>query len=89
MNRLQHAPEVMAAATADGEIVMMDSDLATYFSVRDVAARIWSLFEEPRTSDEVIAELLAVYDVDVHACRAETLAFIDKLCEKRLLTPAG
>ena len=26
MNRLQHAPEVMAATTADGEIVMMEGE---------------------------------------------------------------
>ena len=85
MERFQQSPHVLAADISDDELVMMDVDRAKYFGTRATATDIWKMFEEPRTIDEVVADLLEAYEVDEAVCRDETTRYVESLRELDLL----
>ncbi len=50
------------------ELVMMDIAQGKYFSLNQVATRIWDLIEKPRILEEICAILIDEYDVDPVQC---------------------
>lgn len=54
------------------EMVMMDLDQGKYFSLNQVATRIWDLLESPSGIDQLCEVLSVEYDVDPDQCRRET-----------------
>ncbi len=61
------------------EVVMMDIEHGTYYGLEKVAARIWSLTEEPASVGALCHRLTAEYDVPVDKCQQEVIAFLDQL----------
>ena len=55
----------------DDEIVMVDIEKGSYFSLNPVATRIWELLEQPLTLDSLCDQLLTEYDVLPEQCRAD------------------
>ena len=55
----------------DDEIVMVDIEKGSYFSLNPVATRIWELLEQPLTLDSLCDQLLTEYDVLTEQCRTD------------------
>ncbi len=53
------------------EMVMMDIEQGKYFSLNNIATRVWDLLEEPMTLDELCGHLADEYEVEMPKCRAE------------------
>lgn len=66
----------------DDEIVMVDIEKGSYFSLNPVATRIWELLEQPLTLDSLCDQLLTEYDVLPEQCRTDVT---DHLAEMETL----
>lgn len=74
------------AVDMDGEIVMMGIDQGQYFGMREVAATVWRTLAEPTTIDELVAVVVAEYDVAPEQCRPDLESFVNHLAEQSLVT---
>jgi hypothetical protein len=77
-------PDVILQELGD-EVVVANLDTGVYFSMNEVAARIWSLLLESSSIGEVVAKMLDEYDVDEAAVRADVNRLIDELLEHGLI----
>ena len=66
----QRAVELLEADIHD-ELVALEPHAGTCFGFNNVAAFVWRKLEQPRTFDELRADLLATYDVDEAQCESE------------------
>jgi hypothetical protein len=69
----------------DGEVVMLSIENSEYYGIDKVGSRIWELLEQPLRYKNLIAKLMAEYEVSEQQCLEDTLAFLAKLTEKKLL----
>jgi hypothetical protein len=69
----------------DGEVVMLSIENSEYYGMDKVGSRIWQLLESPLQLKELINKLMDEFDVAEEKCRKETLDFVKKMTEKKLL----
>ncbi len=69
----------------DGEVVMLSIENSEYYGMDKVGSRIWELLEQPVSFKELIGKLREEYEVPEQKCAEDTLAFINKLKDKKLI----
>lgn len=60
--KLQRNPKPVAV-DMDGETVMMDIDMGSYFALTGSGSFIWATLEQPVTLAEIVAAVRAEFDV--------------------------
>lgn len=80
-------PELIST-DMNGDTVVMDMDIDTYFGVGGVGTRIWEQLAEPIACSEIIASICNEYTVDEETCEADLYPFLQKLIDLRLVTIA-
>ena len=80
---LTRAPEVREAELAD--LLVLSTSKEQYVGLRDVGARVWTLLAEPSSVRDLLAALVATYDVDADECRADVLPFLESLLDRGLV----
>ena len=77
-------------ANVDDEVVMLQPATSQYYGLEGTGARIWALLDEPRSIGDMVANLVAQYEVDEATCLAEVVSFVTELAESGLVdaTPA-
>jgi hypothetical protein len=63
----------------DDDRVGLDVNRGLAHSLNPTAARVWELIEHPRTLDEVSAELVGEYRVDLDTCRTQVSRLVEAL----------
>jgi hypothetical protein len=69
----------------DGEVVMLSIENSEYYGMDKVGSRIWQLLEKPMPFKELVARLMDEYEVSEEQCRLDTLGFIKKMTDKKIL----
>jgi hypothetical protein len=69
----------------EGQIVVLDAQQSTYFTVTGSGTVIWQLLDGGTTLDAIETALLAEYDIDGATAHADTLAFLTELRSRALL----
>lgn len=77
---------VLAAMQGDAT-VLMDATSGRYFTLNDVAGRIWMLLETPRSLPELISILADEYEVEPNRLVSDVVALTARLSELALLVP--
>jgi hypothetical protein len=77
-DRISRSEDLMFSQLGD-EIVIMSIEKGRYFALDDVAARIWTLMEQPIIVHDLCEGLLAAYDVKADECVADTLELLQRL----------
>jgi len=72
----------------DNEMVMMNVNSGLYVSLNETGKSIWLILKEPKSVDEVIENLASEYNVTAEQCEKDTLPFIEKLLDKKILVKA-
>jgi hypothetical protein len=67
--------------------VLMDLDSERYFSLDEVAGRIWDLMEEPRSISALATDLSAVYDAPVEEIELDVAELLANLSAEGLVRP--
>ncbi|MGH1426705.1 MAG: PqqD family peptide modification chaperone [Arenicella sp.] len=68
----------------DGETVMMNKTLDSYFGLDEVATRIWQIIEKQHTIIEIRDILVTEYDISPEQCLDDIRPFIEKLITDEL-----
>lgn len=72
-------------ADVDGEVVMMSIEQGEYYGLDTIGSRIWGLYSEPKTIEQVVDTLINEYDVDRESCINDVMLFVEKLVAKDLI----
>jgi hypothetical protein len=73
------------SATVDGEIVLLSAKAEAYFGLGEIGSEIWQRLETPRLVSDLCAGLVRDYDVDQPTCERDTIVFLAKLLDDRLI----
>jgi hypothetical protein len=79
---------ILAQEVAD-ELILLDVVDGGYYGLNPVGARIWRVLAEGRSAAEVLATLLAEYNVDEPHARQDLLALLTDLSARGLLELHG
>jgi hypothetical protein len=80
------ATRAQVSADLGDEVAILGVASGQYYTVRDVAARIWALVQEPVTVAAVVATLEAEYEVAGDRLGADVERYVEKLLEAGLVT---
>jgi hypothetical protein len=69
----------------NGEAVILDLQSGTYYGLEGVAARIWSLLQEPATCADMATTLCEEYAVERPQIEVDLLSFVAELREIGLI----
>lgn len=73
-------------AHLEGEAVLLDLHSKRYYRLNATGARIWKGLEQALAPDQIVAGLVAEFDVDGVTARAEVDRVIGDLGERGLVT---
>ena len=76
----------LLTAELDGELVAMSVEQGACYSLDAVGTRIWALIAEPRSIDDLCAQLVREYEVEPAECRSDVMALIRELRDEGLAT---
>jgi coenzyme PQQ synthesis protein D (PqqD) len=68
-----------------GEAVLLNLQSESYFGLDEIGTRMWSALTEEPSIEAAYAALLAEFDVEAEALRADLSDFIEKLAEAGLV----
>ncbi|MFA5353228.1 MAG: PqqD family peptide modification chaperone [Thermodesulfovibrionales bacterium] len=57
------------SADLAGEVVILSIEKGVYYGLNEVAARIWSLIQEPKRVADISEIILSEYEVEHEKCR--------------------
>lgn len=73
----------------DGEVAILNLDSALYFGLDEVASTIWNALGDGSTVADICAAVRAEFDVGEAECRADVVAFLNRLVDAGLIEIAG
>jgi hypothetical protein len=69
----------------DDETVILDIESGMYTGLDSVGTSIWKLLEETTGFATLCQKLMKEYEVDEETCRKDTLVFLQKLKDTKLI----
>lgn len=69
----------VSTSEIDNEKVMIDFETGKYFMIKGVGNDIWEKIQTEISVNDLVASLLAEYDIDEPTCETQVIAFLDKL----------
>jgi hypothetical protein len=79
-------PRVMHE-TIEGEVILINLDTGTYYSLRDAGALVWRGVEQHADEEEIVAGLERTYSGAVAEMRETVTALLDELRQEQLISP--
>lgn len=61
------------------EIVIMNTQTGDYLGLNEVSSEIWKLLDKPTRPEDIINKLLQDFSVSEDECKAQTMAFLNKM----------
>ena len=79
--------QVSATLTPDptGSIVILSLKDGMYYELKEVAARVWNLIQQPCSIQSILDILLEEYEVDAGRCEADLIALAEELFKRGLI----
>ncbi len=68
------------------EMVMMNTESGDYIGLNEVSSDIWKLLEQPTTPESIISALLNSYDISREQCEEQTMKFLQKMEDQKMIT---
>lgn len=93
MSKPQDLTDTAVVRRADGKIaaemgdetVILDISNGLYFKLNAVGASIWDLIGAPIPMAALVGQLMAKFDIDAAACRADVTEFVRTMQAKGLV----
>jgi hypothetical protein len=67
------------------EKVMLSIAKGKYYNLGELGGDIWDMLSEPKPINQLVSELIKVYDVDPVQCEQHVLNFLQHLFEEDLI----
>jgi len=87
-SRYRQSAEVSSATHGD-RTVLLDLRSEQFFSLDDVGQRIWESLGRTASIDEIVTELVTIYDAPEAKVRADVETFVGTLLRDRLALEAS
>ena len=87
-SRLCPNQDEIAAEILDGEAIIINLALGSYYSMSDSAALVWHAVEQHCSLEEMAARMTAHYDVPLERARADVDAIAERLLAERIAVPS-
>jgi hypothetical protein len=68
----------------EDNFVMVNIETGKYVSLNASASAIWDALEQPRSTDEIVADLLGKFEVDDETCRNSVSRVLGTMSELQL-----
>lgn len=88
MTTWRRHPHTLWRSSAE-RVVLLAPDAAEPSTLSTTGAVVWHLLERPRSTDELIDELSALFDEDPERIGRETAAFVEELAGWGAIVEAG
>ena len=85
VNRVPVIEDAVTWADLEGESVLLNVLDGVYFGLNDVGTMIWKLISEGLAEDQIVARLLADFEVTSEDLQKDVAAFLQTLEEKKLI----
>jgi pyrroloquinoline quinone biosynthesis protein D len=79
----------MLAHKGETELVLLDPEDGSYYTLDEVGARVWELADGTRTAEQIAAALAEEFDAPLETIQADLLELLGELTESGLMTDAG
>jgi coenzyme PQQ synthesis protein D (PqqD) len=89
VNRFKIRTPLTIHETVDGEVVMVNLETGTYYSLVGSGARIWASIERGAAVAEIVADLRASFDGTGDGVEEKVRSFLDELTREGLIVPMG
>ena len=83
-----NAPQVVHE-TIDGETILLNLDIGTYYSLNDMGAFLWALIEKNHTKREMIEKVNAHFDCAEGKIDGPIDHFLDEIIQEGLVVPVA
>ena len=81
--------ENVLTSDLDGELVMLNMESSYYYGLENIGKFIWDKMSTPVSSEMLIKQLMAHFDVDKETCTKEVMLFIEELQKEGLIVVHG
>lgn len=78
-------PENVLAQELNSEVVLLNMDSESYYSLNPVGSQMWQMLSESRDLEGTIEQLLRVFFIDETRLRQDVTALVEELLEEGLL----
>ncbi len=78
-------PDNVLFQEVDGEAVLLSLDEGCYYGLDELGTRIWKLIHQDLDHDQVVAAIVAEYEVEPEQARSDLDAFLSDLRESGLI----
>jgi hypothetical protein len=78
------ASDAVLASPLGGEVVLLEPEAGTYYSLNEVGARIWEMIRDPVSVESIARRIVEEYDVDPAQCREDVVRLLSELVEHGL-----
>lgn len=78
-------PDNVLFQEVDGEAVLLSLDEGCYYGLDELGTRIWKLIHQDLDRDQVVAAIVAEYEVEPEQARGDLDAFLSDLRESGLI----
>ena len=75
----------VASRIIEREAVIVLLEKQETLVLNEVGSRIWELLEQPHSFKNLVARLMDEYEISEQQCNEDTLAFVKKLTDKKLI----
>lgn len=73
------------SSDSSGSTVILNLKDGMYYELKEVAARVWSLIQQPRSIQALIDIILEEYEVEAGQCEADLIALAEDLSKRGLI----
>jgi hypothetical protein len=77
--------EEIAWSELDDEIVLLDIEAGSYYSLNEVSVFIWKVADGTLTVEQIVERVITEYDVERKQARDDVLRLLGELSQKNLL----
>ena len=75
--------------TIEGEVILIDLETGTYYSLREAGAEVWQGIAQGAEETEIVDALIASYEGPPDEIRAAAADLLAELAREGLIEPAG
>jgi hypothetical protein len=79
-------PPAVLFRNLEGEAVLLNTETGNYYGLDRVGTRMWQSLSQAGSVRQTYTTLLQEFDVGPERLQGDLIAFVDKLCDKALLT---
>ncbi|CAA0096608.1 Uncharacterised protein [BD1-7 clade bacterium] len=65
----------------DQEIILMNLESGSYFTLNAVGSEIWNLLESDMSIDALVNELITRFEISVEDCQKSVMTYMQKLID--------